>query len=547
MHFTANLQATVGRARLGAYVATWIALAAFVVTACSARCPPGTIESGNVCRSESSLMADAGLDPKGQPEASGSGATSPTQAGAGGTTTATMGAGTNSATGAGGSSGTRPPAVVAGSSSTAGMAGQPGSVAGSGAGPAPMTSGPCPAGVTPAAETCDGQDNDCDGHVDEDLTDMACGSSMQGLCHMGKASCIAGKWTECVGAVEPMPEVCDPSGLDENCNGMSNEGCACTPGKTQPCGMDGGICKMGTQSCSADATWGTDCNGAVLPQTEICDGKQDEDCDGLLDAQDPDCACINGKSESCVAGRGVCAMGTRTCNNGKWSDCRSVTGPQTETCDGIDTDCDGSPDNNAVCPNGQVCSNGHCVCSEGSHMNCTVTSAKGPCAAGTQTCQGGKWGTCTSSVMAKAETCGDGVDNNCDGMIDECPSGQACSMGACVPNGSYLASCNQCSLSGTTLTCQACTDSLGKPHVSSLTGLCSDIQNCFGQLNCVGCLEQLKQQGSFDDTCTNCVTTNKTLACDCKDTNDMLQHTETWDLPCPGGLYNDNGALKCAK
>jgi hypothetical protein len=48
----------------------------------------------------------------------------------------------------------------------------------------------------------------------------------------------------------------------------------------------------------------------------------------------------------------------------------------------------------------------------------------GVCQAGTQTCLGGAWGACTGEVLPKStEVCGNGLDDNCDGMTDEgCPA-----------------------------------------------------------------------------------------------------------------------------
>jgi len=250
----------------------------------------------------------------------------------------------------------------------------------------------CPTGKTPSAEECDGEDNDCDGMTDEQLSDMPCGSSTQGICMEGRQSCADGRWSECMGAVEPETEVCDAQLLDEDCDGMANEGCPCTPGETRECGMERGACKKGIQTCSDAAEWGADCDGATEPQTEICDGSVDEDCDGLTDDRDPDCECLNGQSQPCVAGLGVCLAGTRQCQDGAWADCVPSVMPTPEQCDGIDTDCDGLPDNNASCPNGQVCSNGHCGCRNGATQDCRVQGAAGPCAEGKQTCSNGGMG-----------------------------------------------------------------------------------------------------------------------------------------------------------
>jgi len=48
------------------------------------------------------------------------------------------------------------------------------------------------------------------------------------------------------------------------------------------------------------------------------------------------------------------------------------------------------------------------------------TEGVGPCAAGRRTCQpGGTWGRCEGEVLPTGEVCGDGIDNNCNGTVDE--------------------------------------------------------------------------------------------------------------------------------
>lgn len=49
-----------------------------------------------------------------------------------------------------------------------------------------------------------------------------------------------------------------------------------------PCGeSDTGECELGTQTCDSAGSWG-DCEGDQGPDTEICDGK-DNDCDNHVD------------------------------------------------------------------------------------------------------------------------------------------------------------------------------------------------------------------------------------------------------------------------
>src|SRR5690606_35609762 len=92
-------------------------------------------------------------------------------------------------------------------------------------------------------------------------------------------------------------------------------------------------------------------------QAEQCSDGKDNDCDGLVDAADPNCfECQPGStgSQACNSGLpGVCAGGTqvRTCgSNGKWGAYGSCSatikpGQQAEQCsDGKDNDCDGKVD-----------------------------------------------------------------------------------------------------------------------------------------------------------------------------------------------------------
>lgn len=87
-----------------------------------------------------------------------------------------------------------------------------------------------------------------------------------------------------------------------------------------------------------------DGNSAVNPgASESCDGV-DEDCDGDTDENkqgDP-------LTEECGPEKtaGICERVTRTCANGSWDDpdCDGATYPRTETCDTVDNDCDGDVD-----------------------------------------------------------------------------------------------------------------------------------------------------------------------------------------------------------
>ncbi|MCB9532939.1 MAG: putative metal-binding motif-containing protein [Myxococcales bacterium] len=261
---------------------------------------------------------------------------------------------------------------------------------------------------SPVDEVCDGVDNDCDGDIDEDADDEAltrdcysgpAGTQDVGICVGGTQTCDLGAWSRCEGEVTPQLELC--SAFDENCDGQNNEGDPATGIRCET--GDFGLCAFGRTTC-AETLDDAICVPDYAPAPETCDGFDndcDDDVDELEDGSPIVRACYDGPTGT--AGVGVCVGGEQTCASGSFSGCVGQVLPGVEVCDGADNDCDGVPDDGnpgggIPCTTGQpgVCNIGVTACVDGA-VQCLATTAPGE------------------------EIC-DGLDNDCDGSRDEGPA-----------------------------------------------------------------------------------------------------------------------------
>ena len=296
----------------------------------------------------------------------------------------------------------------------------------------------CSATIRPGAvEICDGVDNDCDGTVDLDDTGQPLqrpcytgpvGTENQGLCLGGTETCGAGEYGACEGEIVPAAEICDH--LDNDCDGDDDEdfdlltdvahcgGCdlACEATVANPetarlicvtavCRI--AFCLDGFVDQNLDDT--DACEYPCTPDEdgiEDCDGL-DDDCDGDLDEDeqgDPlTRACYTGPDET--RGIGECGDGIQTCQDGSYGVlCPGQTRPQAaELCDGLDNNCDGGVDEEFPTL-GAVCDVGRGEC---------VRSGIGTCSAD------GLEVVCDGTPANGVDELCDGLDNNCDGRVDE--------------------------------------------------------------------------------------------------------------------------------
>ncbi|MCB9643779.1 MAG: hypothetical protein H6728_11960 [Myxococcales bacterium] len=259
----------------------------------------------------------------------------------------------------------------------------------------------------------------------------------RGECKSGLQVCTknGSDWSTCLAEVVPVEETCD--GQDNDCDGKSDEGlnCVCEPGSQRPCfsgpkdasTTQPSFCAQGVQICTGQKVWGR-CLGQRLPSMRwrqalaAQDTQQvqtsfdtclepDADCDGQLDLTP--CTCEQGTTRPCylgplgTEGKGICKAGTQTCvaradGSMGWGFCVGQVLPKAEEelgCNGKDDDCDGLIDNQTgtQVPLWQRCQ-------ETTSSGCTKI----------QVCQNQEWGPCLHR-----EICGNQVDDNCDSQIDE--------------------------------------------------------------------------------------------------------------------------------
>lgn len=303
-----------------------------------------------------------------------------------------------------------------------------------------------------------------------------CGSDV-GACESGLQSCVNGRWAvECIGAVGPQPEICD--GIDNDCDEAIDNG-EVVDGQLFYLDRDNDgfgdpnasilACPGGDNSNLNLVNSAGDCDdeaSQINPgATEYCDGR-DNNCDGQVDEADP------ALGNTCTTGSpGVCSAGTRQCLNGVLA-CSGTTTPTPETCDGLDNDCDGAIDNGEPA-DGQL------------FYYDNDNDGFGDPNAPIRVCPGND----NPGLVANATDCDDGdayvnpdgweicdgLDNNCDGQVDETFPGEGLDCAGTTPQGNCTAATQQC-VNGTSAcvpTCSNFGESCSRTE-ECVVGLCVD-------------------------------------------------------------------------
>jgi hypothetical protein len=310
------------------------------------------------------------------------------------------------------------------------------------------------------------------------------------------------------------------------------EGTACRGETTAACGLDTGECQSGTRSCGEDGKYGA-CVGAVQPMVEVCNGK-DDDCDGRVD-EDLSCTDGGDTCAACTAVGRTCNGGLcGRCLDGYFeedNDCilKRAAGA---SCTRADT-CDSGYCVDGFCC-GSACT-GPCEQCTGTLGTCTpLEDGEAGDPSCTPYLCGGSGGNCPVRCTG-SEDCAPGVaciNNRCG---DKLPVGEACTTASQCASGNCVGGfcCGVAACETPTSQCHqpvgACTNGTCAYTPKSAGSECDDGNSCTvndvcdGSGTCAGnpmsCMSPPNECHQSAGTCTNgaCIYPPKTAGTACSD------------------------------
>ena len=312
----------------------------------------------------------------------------------------------------------------------------------------------------PEEETCNGIDDDCNGFTDEGLGAVKCSKANSfGVCFGDSTGCVKGQST--CNAKTPAAESCN--GIDDDCNGQTDD-VSCDDGNvcsTDSCAGKNGCqhtgsglaCDDGSVCTLADACTGTTCVGGNFQDCSDSNPCTIDSCDGVkgcvyvpasdtttcADDSDPCTADLCDGSGTCahLPGQGLCKINGQCVSAGSLNpvDPCQVCAPTIST--SAYTSKNGLPcDDGDLCTVDDKCTSDVCA---GAPMDCS--SKAGQCTKAV--CD---QGICV--VTPKAALCDDGepctqndvcVGGVCKGTLKDCSNlDSTCFIGAC-----HLGNCSQ--------------------------------------------------------------------------------------------------------